>query len=433
MFTNEWEKEKFQRKFSEAIQTNNFPKLAADMSPYIKVRIYENSVCTAILKPRPVQPSELIPEPGHNDTFYVMGQIEQPTRQAIPVNFRGQGMDFVPGGRRYKIPIGRHMSKISRKAQDELMAFDYDLFADLNDKDIFELHELRDVKFLWAADAAVILSGKWKEYPLTGSLTVVRPDKIHFSENAQMLEAGSRTGYPERDTLKATKHLMASVLWHDLNLWESEGAGGDLVSDISINGYPATMIMGIAYITSIKNILYVHKDPVIYLTFTDLGVNTETVVIDGVTYTFKTSPGGVTGDREVALGSNAAEAATALYTVLVRDQGSANCLGANWEFTNPSAGVVRMRKKYDANWSRFDPGAFTATETCTNASFGTLGYDLWDHIYTFPEPEYIVDMWKERGDKTVQVCRRSSEFSGGAIGNINAVALARLQRYKYTG
>jgi len=443
MFLNEVEKASVQRKFAEVLTNGDFPKIAAEISPYIKVRVYENSICTALLKERVVQPSELIPEPGYNDTFFVMGQLEVMTKEAVVVNFRGQAPTFVPGGRRFKIPIGRHMTKVSQKSKDELLAWDYDLFADLGDKDISELHTLRDQKFLNAADASVIDSGKWNEYALTGSLTVVRPDKLHFNENAQMLESGKRTDYPETDTLKATKHLMGSQLWRDLALWESEGAGGELVSQISINGYPATMIMGIAYITSIKNVLYVHQDPVVYMTFTDVGVNTETVVVDGITYTFKTSPAGVTGDREVALGATAATAATALYTTLVRDQGSDDCLGANWEFTNPSAGVVRMRKKYDANWKRFSPGAFVVSETCTNASFGTLGYDLWDHIYTFPDPEYIgeilkiagqeieVDMWTVRGEKTTEIARRSSEFSGGAIGNINGIALGRLQRYTY--
>jgi len=444
MFLTDVERANVQKKFAEVLSSGDFAKIGTELSPYIKVRVYENSVCTAILKERTVQPSELIPEPGHNDTFFVMGQLEIMTKDAVAVNFRGQAPVFVPGGRRFKIPIGRHMTKVSQKPKDELLAWDYDLFADLGDKDIYELHTLRDMKFLNAADSSVLTSGKWNEYPLTGSLTVVRPDKLHFNENVQMLESGKRTEYPESDTLKATKHLMGSQLWRDLNLWESEGAGSELVANISINGYPATMIMGIAYIASVKNILYVHKDPVQYLTFTDVGVDAETVVIDGITYTFKTSPAGVTGDREVALGSTAAEAATALYTVLVRDQGSTGCLGVNWEFTNPSAGVVRIRKIYDDNWKRFSPEPFVATENCTNASFGTLGYDLWDHIYTFPDPEYVgeilkiagqeieVDMWTVRGEKTTEIARRSSEFSGGAIGNINGVALSRLQRYTYS-
>lgn len=443
MFTNEIELRRFQEKYAEAVSNNNFTKVSAELSPYIKVSIYEQSVVSAFLRDRPVSASDLIPEVGHNDTFYVMGQVEQPTKEAVAVNFRGQAATFTPGGRRFKIPLGRHMSKVSRKPQDELMAFNYDLFQELEEKDVFELHTLRDRKFLNACHASVVTSGKSKEYLLSGSATVVRPDKIHFTENSQLLEAGARTGYPSENVLKATKHLFAQQLWHDLNLWESEGAGGDLVSQISINGYPATMLMGIAYVTSVKNVLYVEKDPSAYITFTDLGVNAETVVIDGVTYTFKTSPAGVTGDREVALGATAAEAATALYTVLVRDQGEDDCLGNNWVFTNPSAGVVKVRKVYDADWKRYSPDPFVVSETCTNASWGTVGADLFDHIYTFPDAEYLgeivringkeieSDIWKERGEKTTEVCRRSSEFSGGAIGNINGAALARLQRSEY--
>lgn len=445
MFTNEIEKARFQEKYAEAIAQGNYPKIAAQMSPFIKVRIYENSVCTALLKPRTVQPSDLIPEEGHNDTFFVFGQIEQPTVEAIAVNFRGQGTTFVPGGRRFKIPLGRHMSKVSKKNQDELLAFDYDLFSELADHDIFELHTLRDKKFLWAAQAAVITSGKWSENLLSGSATVVRPDKIHFTTNAQLLESGSRTGYPSEDTLKATKHLMGSQIWHDLNLWESEGAGGELVSKITINGYPAQTIMGITYITSTKNVLYVEKDPVIEFTFSGINVNNKLFTIDGVTYTSKTSAAGLTGDREYDVVGSAELAATELYNVLVRDQNSVDCLGNNYAFSNPSSGVVRVRKIYDNSWKRFSPAVMVTSEDEDNGAFGTAGFDMYDHIYTFPEADYLgemvqiagqeveTDMWKERGEKLTEVCRRSAEFSGGAIGNINGIAMTRLQRYKYAG
>jgi hypothetical protein len=444
MFTNEIDRARFQEKYAEAVREGNFPKIAAQMSPYIKVRIYENSICTAILKPRTVQPSDLIPEEGHNDTFFVYGQVEQPTIQAVPLNFRGQGETFVPGGRRFKIPLGRHMSKVSKKPQDELLAFDYDLFAELNDKDIFELHTLRDKKFLWASQAAVITSGKWSENVLSGSATVVRPDKIHFTTNAQLLESGSRTGYPSDDTLKATKHVMGSQIWHDLNLWESEGAGGELVSNITINGYPATMIMGLTYITSIKNVLFVEKDPVAEITYTDVGVNGKFVTIDGIAYADVTSASGVPGDREFDVGGDAAISATNLYNVLVRDQGYVDCLDASYVFSNPSAGVVRVRRMYDSTWNRFSPAVMTLVEDETDATWGTQGYDLFDHIYTFPDADFLgeivqiagqeieSDMWKERGEKLTEVCRRSAEFSGGAIGNINGISMTRLQRYKHS-
>lgn len=443
MFTSDIEKERFQAKYAEAVALGDYPKIAAQMSPFIKVRVYENSVCTALLKQRVVQPSELIPEEGHNDTFFVYGQIEQPTTQAIPVNFRGQAQTFVPGGRRFKIPLGRHMSKVSKKSQDELLAFDYDLFAELAEHDIYELHTLRDKKFLWAIQAAVISSGKWTENSITGALTVVRPDKIHFTTNAQLLESGPRTDYPSEDTLKATKHLMGSQIWLDLGLWESEGAGGELVSKITINGYPATTILGITYITSVKNVLYVEKDPVVEFTFSDLGIHNETIEIDSITYTHKTGPAGAAGDKEVALGTNAATAATALYDKLNTDKGYSGCLGNEFVFTNPSSGVVRVRKMYDSVWNRFSPAAFVVAETATNGAWGTAGFDMYDHIYTFPEADYLgemiqiagqeieTDMWKERGEKLTEVCRRSAEFSGGAIGNINGIAMTRLQRKAY--
>lgn len=432
MYTSDAERAEFQAKFAEAVQAGDFSKIAVEITPYIKLRVMENSFAGAILRPRPVNPGDLIPEEGSNDTYFVYGQIDQPTQNAVAVNFRGQTPSWVPGGRRFKIPIGRHVTKTTRKSQDELMAFDYDLFQDLNEKDIFELHTLRDKKFLSACHAAVIRSGRVLEYGLSGTLSVVSPEKIHFTQAAQLIEAGTRTGKPTEDTLKATKHLMGSQVWHDLKLWDSEEAGSEHVSGVTINGYPATKILGINYLTSIKNSLFVVADPVAVFTFTGTGNDTGTATIDNVTATFATAP---TGD-EIALGASADEAAANLYTYF-----SAN-LGDNYVVSQPTSSTVRVRKKYDASWEDYNPD-MTAAENLTNATVAT-GEDLWDHIFTYPDEDFVgeiisitgqdiqTDMWNERDEKITEVLRRATEMSGGAIGNINGVALTRLQRAKFS-
>ena len=321
----DYDRARFNQTLHDSVTSGDMKKIAVEISPYIKVRTYENSFQEAILRTRQVQPSELIPEPGSNDTFYVFGQVEQPTKTAVAVNFRGQSTEWYPAGRRFKIPIGKHLTKVSRKNEDELLAWDYDLFQDLNDKDIWELHWLRDLKFLYACMASVVQTGKWKEFPLTGSLTVVRPDKIHFNESQNLLESGTRTGIPSKDTLKATKHLMSSTFYNDLALLESEGAGGDLVSDITINGYPATKILGTSYISSIKNFMFVQVDPAAILTYTDLSVANDTVVVDGTTFTAKASP---SGDFEYDVKTDGPTQATETAAVLD------NTLGNEYVITN---------------------------------------------------------------------------------------------------
>ena len=315
----DYDRARFNQTLHDSVTSGDMRKIAIEISPYIKVRTYENSFQEAILRTRQVQPSELIPEPGSNDTFYVLGQVEQPTKTAVAVNFRGQATEWYPAGRRFKIPIGKHLTKVSRKNEDELLAWDYDLFQALNDKDIWELHWLRDLKFLYACMASVVQSGKWKEFPLTGSLTVVRPDKIHFNESQNLLESGTRTGVPSKDTLKATKHLMSSTFYNDLALLESEGAGGDLVSDITINGYPATKILGTNYISSIKNFMFVQVDPVALITYTGISVAEDIIVVDGTTFTAKDSP---SGNFEYDIKGDLATQATEVAAVLDLELGN---------------------------------------------------------------------------------------------------------------
>jgi len=437
-FNTSQEKHLFREKLADAIATGTFGKLATEISPYIKLRVYENSVVSAILRVRSVTPQELIPEEGSNDTFFVYGQLDQTTPGSVSINFRGQSADAYRAGRRFKIPLGRHTTETTVKSKDEMLAWDYDLFADFNEKEIMSLYTLRDQKFLWAVQKSVITSGKWKEYALTGSATVVRADKLHFNDLGNILESGTRTGVPNVDTLLLTKYLMSRTVFKDLNLWESEGAGTNLVGEVTINGYVAQSILGVTYISSLKNNLYVEQDPVTLITFSGVSVADKTIVVDGVTFTAKAEPSGL---YQYDVKGTAAAQATEVATVL-----AAAGLGANYVITNPSEGVVRIRKVYDANWGRFGStfNNMTVTTNETNAT-ATSGYDIWDHIYGFPDPDYIgeivqilgqeieTDIWKERDERQEVIKRRSSEWSGGAIGNYNAPAMVRLQRYKFTG
>ena len=89
---------------------------------------------------------------------------------------------------------------------------------------------------------------------------------------------------------RSLKHLMSSTFYNDLALLESEGAGGALVSDITINGYPATKILGTSYISSIKNFMFVQVDPVAIITFTGVAVQSDTITVDGKVFTAEATP-----------------------------------------------------------------------------------------------------------------------------------------------
>lgn len=249
----------FNEALSSSIKTGQFGKIAEMISPYIRERIYEMSFIEQILKVRPVETTDLIPEEGDNDTLYVLGQSEQPTDKAVAMNFQGKPFTTTKGGRRYKIPLGYNTTPIQTKNEQEMLAFSYDLFADLEQKEIFRLHWLRDEKLIAMLKTAVALSGKTKSYSVDDADVVVYPEKDHFVDVANLLESGDRQGIPSEDTLKCTKFLMSQTMFNDLARWNSVDVD-TMAAELAVKGWASTTILDKEFIVSTKNKLFVEVD-----------------------------------------------------------------------------------------------------------------------------------------------------------------------------
>lgn len=248
----------FNEQVVSAVKDGNFSKIAESISPYIRERIYEMSFIEQVLKVRNIETTDLIPE-EKNDTNFVYGQLEQPTDLAITMNFRGKPFTKTHNGRRYKIPLGYNSTDITSKSEQEMMAFSYDLFADLEQKEIFELHYMRDSKLIAMLNACVALSSKTKDFDTASGTVVIHPEKAHFVTAANILETGDRQSMPDRKTLKCTKYLCSSTILNDLALWDSVDVD-TMAAELATNGWTSTRLLNKELIVSNKNALFVEKD-----------------------------------------------------------------------------------------------------------------------------------------------------------------------------
>ena len=203
----------FQAALGEALKSGQFDKIAEALKPYIRATVYEQSFIEKVLREKPVTQNELIPEVGKNDTVYVIGQLEHSTEKAVVMSFQSEPFTYTLGGQRYKIPLGMNSTKIFTKSQIEMMAYDYDLFEDVAEKEVFELHRLRDYKLISMLNAATSLSGKVVTFNAPDSNTVVHLEKDHLVAVTNMLETGDRQGIPDEKTLICKKYLMSQKLF----------------------------------------------------------------------------------------------------------------------------------------------------------------------------------------------------------------------------
>lgn len=401
-------------KLERMISTGSTEKLAEEMRGYIKKRVYEASWLDAVLDVRDITTTDLIPEPGHNDTFFVYGNVELDSPDAVSINFNSQPSERVIGGKRFKIPLGYHATEITTKSKTELLAFDYDVFADVEQKEIMSLHRLRDEKGIAALNHSLYLSGRTKNY--TSSSGYIALEKSHLNMGKNILEHGLRDSDPSVDALKAIKHLLSNQVMNDTDLWDNTDVGGQVLNETVSGGYTRDRILGVEYIASLKADLFVQKEAVAYVTISAANAST-TVTIDGTAY------------QDTATNKTAAVMAAAIAVLI--EAGSSADVQYSCTVTDAVIRIVKSCDKY-GNYQ-----AMTTVGTA-NAVVGTEGYDLYDVIYTLPDAQFLgqvirvvgqeiePEFWKTKGKDEYN--RLAKEYFGAGIGNIYGVSAIRLQR-----
>ena len=422
--SQELTKEAYQNKLRSFLHNEDFDKTAEAITPYVKRRLYEESFIDRVLAVRTVDQDELIPETEtQDDSFYVIGNVEQHTEIAVKANFRDRPEEDYIFGDRYKIPIGMLKTRQFKKNVNELLVYDYDLLEDAQQKDVFELGNLRDWELLKVLYRCVDYTGRQHEDIVDeGREGPVQISKVHFNRLAAMLNTGGRTGKPSKNRLKAEKFLTSNQLVEDLALLDHETVGNPRVGDLFENGAMTVFntVLGQDILTSIKERFFTEHEHV------TIFQATEAVPAGGATFNY----GEAFTLEETA---NAEETAQAMVDALnASDNNVRGELRGEDQVRIISTPQPDEEDRYFQGHDKgFDQGDVAG-------DILNKGWDRWDTVWVFPPPQFIgevvringkgvrTEMWRQKGEDMVN--RYSKEFFGMGIGNAEGAAVLRIQR-----
>lgn len=419
-------KEAYRNKLRSFLDDKQFEKTGAAITPYVKRRLYEESFLDQVLAVRNVDKDDLIPETeSRDDSYYVIGNVEQNTEVAVKANFRDRPTEDYIYGERYKIPLGRLKTRQFRKNTEELLAYDYDILEDAQEKDVYELGNLRDWELLKTMNRCIDITGRKHEDIVDPAQEgPVQIDKIHFNRVGNVLNTGGRTAEPERNRLQVEKFLTSNQLVEDLSLLDSKTLGDPRTGDIFEQGALQifSTVLGQDIITSIKERFFVESEHV-----TLVKIDGSNTAGDSFSYGESfTLPNG---------GSDAADTASKVASAI-----NSSDVAANAETVGANDDIVRVVSEAqpdseEQKFKGYDMGFQTGD---LNATIQKKGWDRFDTLWAFPSPEYIgevvrvngegvsTEMWRTQAEDTVN--RYSKEYFGLGIGNANGTAKVRIQR-----
>lgn len=220
-------------------------KIAEAAGLYIAQKLRERSFARQVLTPRQVSRYDLqVSE--HHDQLIFIDEKEVDVAPAKAINFKAE-----PDGRyittqRYSIPIFEIASDLYAKKEIELLASTQPVTKVIEENIVREIEEVEDSYFLQYADAAANAAGNLISYGTGagGALT------------KGALKAGMNLIDSKR--LLAKTVLMSKVTFNDFLTMTYQDLGGDLLKEITVEGYKYYSFGGLKLIVSIKDELFLH-------------------------------------------------------------------------------------------------------------------------------------------------------------------------------
>jgi hypothetical protein len=434
-----FDKEAFNEKVRTLVEEDSYDKVAAAIRPYIRVRTYEDSFADDILAVRQVTDNDLH---RHTDTdsFYVEADVEQPTATATVANFRDRPYERYIGGERFRIPLGKHQTDIARKNKMELKAYDYDILADAADKDANELKRKRDLKLVSLLNDVARINNKdvvdIKDDTVSDRVQI---EKQHVNNIKGILEAGTRTGEPNRDKLEASKMLINHDTRDDFGLLDLNQLGDSLTGEVFTEGFTRQQVQGVEYMSSQKREFLTEHERAVLVQFGGGNSAVETVTVEGENFDIDNASGAAGAAEQLAQAIQGTTPADGKPGIVETDSDGNELRHVTAELYADD--TVRLEKAVP---NGIEDELFKSEVLATDfSSFSggvteTRGYDRWDIMWCFPDPEFIGELvrmqgqdvesevWKTDGENEVN--RRSWEHLGFGIGNVEAVVKQRIQR-----
>lgn len=247
-------------------------KIAEYGGNYIRDRLREVSFARKILPPEQVTRGDCQRSVNH-DTLVKIVDVE-PRSRAMTVTFRGQPTARFIRGPKAEIAFFTIASEIYQKTEQELLAYEMPITKIIEENSVKDIQEIEDREFTIHCEAAiqalqaeanggtpVALNATSLQQP-TGAPIEFSVRKGELARSAMTNDATVRPlqrpdlvglfKLLDGNRLRSERLLMTEVDWDDLLMWTVEDFGDKMQSETTVDGYKYNMILGKAYIRTIK-------------------------------------------------------------------------------------------------------------------------------------------------------------------------------------
>ena len=231
--------------FVKELSGPNATKVAEAAGLYIAEKLRERSFARQIITPRTVTRYDLKNSAEHDQLVFV-DEKEINVGAAKAINFKAE-----PDGKyittpRYNIPIFEIGSDLYSKKEIELLASTQPVTKILEEIVVREIEEVEDGRFLQYASASAASAGN--------DLQVQQGAAI----GARLTKSATKAliNLIETKRLKCSTILMSVAMFNDILDMEWEQLGGDLLKEVTVDGYKYYNWAGRKLIVSIKDELF---------------------------------------------------------------------------------------------------------------------------------------------------------------------------------
>ena len=245
-------------------------KLAEAGGTWIRDRLREVSFARKVIPPQQVTRADC-QRSVHHDTLVKIVDIE-PKSRAMSITFRGQPTARFIRAPRAEVAFFTISSEMFQKTEQELLAYEMPITKVIEDNSVKDIQEIEDREFVTHIEAAVQALQKEANGGSTTTLnatSVKNGSVVEFSvrkgELARTANANDANPRPVQkpdiialrkmlngNRLRAERLLMTEPDWDDVSGWTVEDFGSKVQSETVVDGYKYNVLLGLAYIRTIK-------------------------------------------------------------------------------------------------------------------------------------------------------------------------------------
>lgn len=261
----------FNEMFSTKIASAEGQTKAAEFGgSYVRDRLREVSFARKVVPPQNVTRADCQVSENH-DTLTKLVQLE-PRSRAMAMTFRGQPRANFIRAPRASTSFFTISSELFMKTEQELLAYDMPITKLIEENSVKDLQEIEDREWLLHNEAAVQAMQQEANGGTVKSLTattVQAGTTVEFSvrkgELARVATSDDATVRPVQRVdivngfkmldgrrLRCDRFLMTETDWDDILQWTVEDFGDRLQSETTVDGYKYNIVLGRAYIRTIK-------------------------------------------------------------------------------------------------------------------------------------------------------------------------------------